>query len=127
MNRRAAVRPIVVLGSLNMELVVALPHLPRPAETVAGERLQTFPGGKGANQAVAAARLGGDVKMVGRVGSDAFGDTLIRALGSDGVDTTRVQRDAREPSGAALILVERGGQNMIAVAPGASIEVGGGR
>ena len=108
----------MVLGSVNMDLVVALPHLPRPGETVAGERLQTFPGGKGANQAVAAARLGGEVKMVGRVGFDAFGDTLIHALGSDGVETSRIQRDADEPTGAALILVERGGQNMIALAPG---------
>ena len=82
-------------------------HLPRPAETVAGERLQTFPGGKGADQAVAAARPGGDVKMVVRVGFDAFGDTLIHALGSDGVDTRRVQRDADEPTRAALILVEQ--------------------
>jgi ribokinase len=123
-NRRASAGSIVVLGSLNMDLVVALPRLPRPAETVAGERLQTFPGGKGANQAVAAARLGGDVKMVGRVGFDTFGDTLIRALGSDGVDTSRVQRDADESTGAALILVERSGQNMIAVAPGANARVG---
>ena len=107
-----------------MDLVVALPHLPRPAETVVGERLQTFPGGKGANQAVAAARLGGDVKMVGRVGLDAYGDTLIHALGADGVDASRVQRDAREPTGVALILVEQGGQNMIAVAPGANAGVG---
>ena len=82
-------------------------HLPRPAETDAGERLQTFPGGKGADQAVAAARPGGDVKMVVRVGFDAFGDTLIHALGSDGVDTRRVQRDADEPTRAALILVEQ--------------------
>jgi ribokinase len=118
------VSPIVVLGSVNMDLVVALPHLPRPGETVAGERIQTFPGGKGANQAVAAARLGGDVKMVGRVGFDAFGDTLIHALGSDRVETSRIQRDADEPTGAALILVERGGQNMIAVAPGANARVG---
>jgi ribokinase len=115
---------IVVLGSLNMDLVAALPHLPRPAETVVAERLQTFPGGKGANQAVAAARLGGNVTMVGRVGSDAFGDTLINSLRSDGVDTTRVERDATEPTGAALILVERSGQNMIAVAPGANSTVG---
>ena len=124
MNQGGAVSPIVVLGSLNMDLVVALPHLPRPAETVVGERLQSFPGGKGANQAVAAARLGGDVKMIGRVGSDAFGDTLIRGLGMDGVDTSRVERDTLAPTGAALILVERSGQNMIAVAPGANATVG---
>jgi ribokinase len=117
-------RRIVVLGSLNTDLVVALPRLPRPAETIIGGGLQTFAGGKGANQAVAAARLGGSVALVGRVGSDNFGEQLLAGLRADAVDTTGFQRDAEQPTGAALILVEDGGQNMIAVAPGANMRVG---
>jgi ribokinase len=120
MGRAPYAGNIVVFGSLNADLVVNVPRLPRPAETVMGKRLETFAGGKGANQAVAAARLGGDVRMVGRVGADAFGDMLLASLATDGVDTSAVERDAREPTGAALILVEQGGQNMIAVAPGAN-------
>lgn len=115
---------IVVLGGLNADLVVAVPRLPRPAETIMGERLRTFAGGKGANQAVAAARLGGTVSMVGRVGRDGFGDMLLQSLAADGIDTTAIGRDAEEPTGAALIFVEEGGQNMIAVAPGANAKVG---
>jgi ribokinase len=115
---------IVVFGSLNTDLVVTLPHLPGRGETVIGDRLHMFPGGKGANQAVAASRLGGNVAMVGRVGRDAFGETLLQALRADGVETSAVERDATEPTGVALILVERGGQNMIAVAPGANGSVG---
>jgi ribokinase len=115
---------IVVLGGLNADLVVAVPRLPRPAETIMGERLRTFAGGKGANQAVAAARLGGHVSMVGRVGHDAFGDMLLQSLVADGIDTEAIGRDADEPTGAALIFVEEGGQNMIAVAPGANARVG---
>ena len=113
----------MVLGSLNADLVVSVPRLPRPAETVLGDRLRTFPGGKGANQAVAAARLGGSVCMVGRVGEDTFGDLLLTSLAADGVDTTRVERDPKEPTGVALIVVEEGGQNLIAVAPGANARV----
>jgi ribokinase len=124
-NAVAASAQIVVLGSLNADLVVAVPRLPRPAETVMGDRLQTFPGGKGANQAVAAARLGGSVSMIGRVGRDAFGDMLLQSLAADGVDTSDVGRDADEPTGVALIVVEDGGQNMIAVAPGANSSVDG--
>lgn len=115
---------VVVLGSLNMDLVVALSRLPRSGETVIGDRLQRFPGGKGANQAVAAARLGADVAMVGRVGQDSFGDELLSSLISDGVSIDGVERDPVEPTGAALILVEDGGENMIAVARGAGRVVG---
>jgi ribokinase len=116
-------RRIVVLGGLNTDLVVGVPRLPRPAETVMGDRLRTFPGGKGANQAVAAARLGGLVSMVGRVGSDAYADLLLASLAADGVDVGAVERDAEEPTGVALIMVEDSGQNMIAVAPGANARV----
>ena len=74
---------ILVVGSINMDLVVRVPHSPQPGETVLGGDFETFPGGKGANQAVAASRMGGDVTMVGRVGNDDFGDSLIQGLVED--------------------------------------------
>jgi ribokinase len=109
-----------VLGSLNMDLVIMLPHLPRAGETVLGDRLGRSPGGKGANQAVAAARLGGQVGMVGRVGADDFGAELVANLAANGVDASGVERDNSAATGAALIFVGPEGQNMIAVAPGAN-------
>jgi ribokinase len=115
---------IVVLGSLNTDLVTMVPHLPRPGETVLGDALHMFTGGKGANQAVAAARLGGRVSMVGRVGADPFGAALVEQLVDAGVDTRGVTRDPALPTGAALILVDTAGQNQIAVAPGANQAVG---
>jgi ribokinase len=114
---------IVVVGSINMDLVVRAPHLPQPGETILGSDFKTFPGGKGANQAVAAARLGGRVKMIGRVGSDAFGAQLLQTLHDDHIDTTFVQRDTAAPSGVALITVEEAGQNTIVVASGANARV----
>jgi ribokinase len=115
---------VVVLGSINMDLVVRVARLPRPGDTVLGERLLTIPGGKGANQAVAAARLGASVRMVGRVGADAFGSVLRDGLREDGVDVSSVAVDQTEPSGAALIVVEEGGENTVTVAPGANGHVG---
>jgi ribokinase len=115
---------VVVLGSINMDLVARVPALPRPGDTVLAERLLTIPGGKGANQAVAAARLGAHVSMVGRVGDDEFGKELITGLEQDDVDTSGVAVDKSEPSGVALIIVESGGQNVIAVAAGANSMVG---
>jgi ribokinase len=115
---------VVVLGSINMDLVARVPALPRPGDTVLADRLLTIPGGKGANQAVAAARLGARVSMVGRVGDDGFGKELITGLEQDGVDTSGVAVDKSEPSGVALIIVESGGQNVIAVAAGANSTVG---
>jgi ribokinase len=115
---------VVVLGSINMDLVARVPSLPRPGDTVLAQRLLTIPGGKGANQAVAAARLGAHVRMIGRVGSDSFGADLVSGLRDDGVDTSGVAVDATEPSGVALIIVENGGQNVIAVAAGANSTVG---
>jgi len=79
---------VLVLGSINMDLVVRVRELPRPGDTVLGDRLMTIPGGKGANQAVAAARLGGQVRMIGRVGGDGFGTQLVEGLQADGVDTS---------------------------------------
>ena len=115
---------VVVMGSINMDLVIRVPRLPRPGDTVLGDRLLTIPGGKGANQAVAAARLGAPVRMVGRVGSDAFGAQLVDGLRADGVDVSGVTVDATEPTGAALIVVEQGGENTVTVAPGANSRVG---
>jgi ribokinase len=117
-------RRIVVLGSLNVDLVAKVPHLPRPGETVMAESLQTFPGGKGANQAAAAARLGGTVTIIGRVGNDAFGTMLLDSLERDGVGVAGVGRDHDAPTGTALILVDPQGENVITVAAGANASLG---
>lgn len=114
---------IVVVGSLNMDLVVCSPRHPQPGETLLGSEFHTFPGGKGANQAVAAARLGGHVKMIGCVGEDAFGNALLQALSKDGVDTRHVGRLERVPTGVTLITVDAAGQNAIVVVPGANGEL----
>ncbi|MGQ9489677.1 MAG: ribokinase [Anaerolineae bacterium] len=110
---------ITVLGSLNMDLVIRAPRHPLPGETLTGGPFRIFPGGKGANQAVAAARLGGQVTMIGRVGADPFGDTLIAGLQADGVDTACVGRST-EATGVALITVSAAGENTIVIAPGAN-------
>ena len=115
---------VIVLGSINMDLVVQVRALPLPGETVLGGRLLTLDGGKGANQAVAAARLGAAVRFIGRVGADAFGDRLLDGLDADLVDRSGVTRDPDEPSGVALIVVQAGGQNTVTVAPGANARVG---
>ena len=114
---------VCVVGSLNMDLVVHVPHLPRIGETVSGGTFSTFPGGKGANQAVAAARLGAGVAMVGRVGSDAFGRQLVEGLAQDRIDATHVRTDPEAPTGVAFIGVDGEGRNMIMVAPGANQRV----
>jgi ribokinase len=112
---------IVVIGSLNMDLVVRVPQLPKLGETIAGSGFQMICGGKGANQAVAAARLGTQVAMVGRVGADAFGESLRANLVDSGVNTDYVLIDEGSASGAAMILVrDRDGDNSIVIAPGAN-------
>lgn len=111
---------IVVVGSLNMDLVVRSPRHPNLGETLLGGEFHTFPGGKGANQAVAAARMGGIVSMVGNVGADDFGAALISNLRANGVDTTCVLRDDEAATGVALITVSDDGQNTIVVAQGAN-------
>ena len=115
---------VVVLGSINMDLVVKVAHLPRAGDTVLGDRLLTIPGGKGANQAVAAVRLGAAVRMIGRVGDDSFGAELRAGLEEDGLDISGVSVDRSTPSGVAMIVVDGGGQNTITVAPGANSNVG---
>jgi ribokinase len=113
-------RDICVIGGINMDLVVQVPHIPRPGETVHGGAMTRFPGGKGSNQAVAASRLGASVAMVGQVGADAFGDELLGTLGAAGVETTGVRR-VSAATGVALISVAADGQNAIVVAPGANM------
>ena len=103
-----------------MDFVVQVETLPRPGETVLGGGFATVPGGKGANQACAASRLGGHTRMVGRVGDDGLGRELRESLAASGVDTTAVLATEGTPSGVALICVEAGGQNQIVVAPGAN-------
>jgi ribokinase len=115
-------KPIVVVGSINMDLVARVRAIPRPGETVTGSGFETTPGGKGANQAVAAARLGAEVKMVGMVGEDVFGQSLLDNLAGAGVGVWAIDRVAG-PSGVAPILVADSGENCIVVVPGANGKV----
>jgi ribokinase len=107
---------ITVVGSANVDVVARCERLPRAGETITSSRVARFPGGKGANQAVAVARLGADARFVGRIGSDAL---VLRSLQQEGVDTSGVVREQGE-SGLALILVDARGQKVIVVAPGAN-------
>jgi ribokinase len=111
---------ICVVGSLNMDLVVQTPVLPAPGETVLGGPFATFPGGKGANQAVAAARAGARVTMVGAVGEDSYGEALRAGLEREGIESREVLRRTGVSSGVALIAVAPDGQNTIIVASGAN-------
>jgi ribokinase len=115
--------PIVVVGSLNMDFVVRVDTLPERGQTVSGRGFAMLPGGKGANQACAAGRLGGRCRMVGRVGRDVFGERLRAGLAADGVDTADVISTDGEATGIALIPVEAGGQNLIVVAGGANLRL----
>lgn len=115
---------VVVFGSLNMDLVINVPALPEPGATVIGDRLLMYPGGKGANQAVAAAKLGADVTMVGRVGNDGFGERLLSELAAAGIHADGVVKDPEMPTGSALIIIDSQGHNQIAVAPAANNRVG---
>ena len=111
---------IVVVGSSNTDLVLRLNRIPRPGETRGDGEYFSAPGGKGANQAVAAARAGGRVSFVARLGRDAFGDQALAGFQRDRLDTQFIRRDRRSPSGVALIFVSRQGENSIGVAPGAN-------
>lgn len=115
---------IVVVGSSNTGLVVRADRLPRPGETILGGDLLITPGGKGANQAVAAARLGAQVHLIARLGTDFFGDHAEEMLGNMGVDLSGMVRDPDAASGVALITVDAHGQNAIVVAPGANYRLG---
>jgi len=111
---------IITVGSINMDLVVRAPHIPIPGETVLGSNFDTFPGGKGANQAVAAARQGASTAFIGRVGQDAFGQQLATGLKAEGIDIHYIGVDKDAASGVALITLDADGQNSIVVAPGAN-------
>ena len=114
---------IVVLGSINMDLVAATHRIPGPGETVIGTEFRTTHGGKGANQAVAACRLGAKVTMVGRVGSDPFGTELVDNLAGTGVDIEHVHTDPSTPSGVAIILLDEHQQNFIIGVYGANMQL----
>jgi ribokinase len=113
---------VIVVGSINVDLVVSAPRLPGPGETVLGGRFARHLGGKGANQAIAAARAGAQVHMVGAVGDDPNGRESVAALATEGVDVSGV-RTLDAPSGVALIAVGPDGENLIVVAPGANVEL----
>ena len=119
-KRRAG---IIVVGSANQDYIVRVATPPRPGETVLASNLQKQPGGKGANQAVAAARLGGDVSLVASVGDDADGAELIRALRSEGVNTANVEIISRGRTGLALVSVYDSGENSITVVPGTNFSL----
>ena len=119
------IRPrVTVLGSLNMDISVTVPALPGPGATVVGSAARFTPGGKGANQAVAAARLGAEVRMAGCVGDDEFGRRLRAALQAEGIDADAVRTVTGVPTGLAMIAVDDAAENLIVVAPGANREAG---
>lgn len=111
---------IIVVGSINMDMVVKTSHIPQPGETVLGGDFFMNPGGKGANQAVSVARLGGNVAFIGKIGDDIFGKQSFQLFDEEGVDTSGILSDRDSPSGIALITVDEDGENSIVVAPGAN-------
>jgi len=115
---------LVVLGSINIDIVVEAPRLPLSGETLRGTHFHTAPGGKGANQAVAAARQGASVALVGCVGDDDFGSRLVQSLRDDGVDVTGVATDPGAPTGVASIVVSAAGDNSIVTVGGANHRIG---
>lgn len=115
---------LVVVGAINLDLTARVPRAPHPGETVSGGILSRQPGGKGANQAVAAAKLGARVRLIGAVGADDAGDEMRRHLAAAGVDVAGVQRSA-EATGTALIVVDDSGENSIVVCPGANTTIDG--
>jgi len=115
---------VVVLGGINMDLIGVTPRLPAPGETVMGDHFYTAPGGKGANQAVAAARMGAQVRMVGRVGDDVFGPPMLDDLKGYGIDTSGISVDPDHASGIAMILLDDDRQNYIIAIYGANMQCG---
>ncbi|MBP5360152.1 MAG: ribokinase [Bacteroidaceae bacterium] len=114
-------KKIVIVGSSNTDLVVRVEHFPQAGETIMGSDFMTAQGGKGANQAVAVARLGGEAVFVARLGNDAFGEVTLAALRSEGIDTRHVTRTEGVASGVATITVDKSGENCIVVAGGANM------
>lgn len=116
-------RSVLVVGSANMDMVVSTGRFPKPGETVLARDFGMYPGGKGANQAVACAKLGGDVAFLGKTGRDMFRDRLLESLNSEGVDASRVLLDPDAPTGIALITVDSDGQNEIVVVSGSNMKL----
>jgi len=116
-------KKIVVVGSSNTDLIIKVPEIPRPGETLLGGEFMTFPGGKGANQAVAAARAGGDVVFIAAVGDDAYGEEAIKGYKLDNLNTENIKICKGTPSGVAMIIVDENGENAITVAPGANAQL----
>jgi ribokinase len=114
---------ITVIGSSNTDMIIKVPRIPGPKEVVLGGKFSTAPGGKGANQAVAAARAGGDVTFVARVGEDIFGEQALRGFKEEGINTDFIVKDKDAPSGIAEIFVAEGGENSTAVASGANLNL----
>jgi ribokinase len=114
------VNKIVVIGSCNTDMVIATARLPKPGETILGGNFKMFSGGKGANQAVAAARLGGNVSFIANIGDDLFGKQLVEQYKKEGIDTRYIFSDVSLPTGVALITVDQNGENCIAIASGAN-------
>ncbi|RYG54426.1 MAG: ribokinase, partial [Chitinophagaceae bacterium] len=113
-------KKIIVVGSTNMDMVVKTSHIPAHGETVLGGSFFMNPGGKGANQAVAVARLGGEVIFISKMGNDVFGKQSFQLFDEEGIDTRYILSDDELPSGVALITVDKDGENSIVVAPGAN-------
>ncbi|WP_373524481.1 ribokinase [Aquiflexum sp.] len=111
---------IFVIGSANMDMVIKTDHFPAPGETMIGGEFSLIPGGKGANQAVAAARLGGEVCFLTQLGDDVFGSQNLENYQREGINTSMIKRNPDKPSGVALITVDKSGENTIIVAPGAN-------
>jgi ribokinase len=120
MHQKGEPRTISVVGSLNMDLFIEASRLPQPGETVLGTKFRRTPGGKGANQAVAVARMGAKGVIIGAVGADSFGEEIVAQLASTEVMTEAIIRRSQTSTGTALIVVDRSGQNQIVVAPGAN-------
>jgi ribokinase len=114
---------IVVIGSSNTDMVIKVPRLPRTGETILGGKFYTAAGGRGANQAVSAARAGGDVTFVARVGNDMFGDRAIESFKTEGINTDHIVKDNDLPSGVAEIFIDDNGHNLVAVASGANMNL----
>ncbi len=118
-------KKILVVGSMNMDLVTRVSHIPCPGETILGQEFEQIPGGKGANQALAISKLGGHVGMIGRVGKDSYGEILIKNLKTYGVDIEGIEMLEDQPTGTAFIMVADDGNNSIVVVPGANSGVTG--
>ena len=114
---------ITVVGSSNTDMIMQLENIPRPGETLLGNKFSTAAGGKGANQAVGAARAGGNVNFIASIGNDVLGDTAVEGFRKENIDTTFIFRDSQNPSGVAFIFIDNNGENSIGVASGSNFDL----